>query len=364
MRILIFSDLHAHAFKPYSTILNNGLNSRLNDTLIVLDEIISACQVYQVDLVLFGGDLFHQRTPITVSTFNAVHEKIAKLRLTVPRVGLLKGNHDQTNRSGTINSIDTFNAIVDVFSTPQWATYTTPVDKINILCLPYLDKRKEIQETIKKLLSEPKDGPKMLLGHVDINGGVTGSDIVLTSNDMPQLTELEPESFSQMFFGHFHKHQKLYTNAHYVGSTHQNNWSDAGQDRGFMLWDTEKGPPEFIPIHCAPKFEAICAEELSSIPLEAFKNNFIRIEYIRPHTQKEFEDTKKDLLNLGARWVQWRNANTVSKSVSSADHDFSLSLDHEELAKRYIEQFSRGLDKQWLNENAAKYLAQASATED
>ena len=130
MKILIFSDLHAHSFKPYSKTLSNGRNSRLQDSLNVLEEIYQYCISYKIDGVLFGGDLFHIRTPITVSTFNPVHEGIAKIKTAVKFMGLLVGNHDQYNKAGNIHSIDTFNSMVTILDRPGWAMFKAEEEEI------------------------------------------------------------------------------------------------------------------------------------------------------------------------------------------------------------------------------------------
>ena len=38
-KIVVFTDLHAHTFGPYSTALEDGTNSRLQDALNVIDKV-------------------------------------------------------------------------------------------------------------------------------------------------------------------------------------------------------------------------------------------------------------------------------------------------------------------------------------
>jgi DNA repair exonuclease SbcCD nuclease subunit len=216
MRFLIFSDPHCHAFRPESELLPSGLNSRLQDSLNVLEQIYVLCRKHEVDCVLCGGDLFHARAVISVSTFNLVYEAIAKIKTVVNDFILVVGNHDQANKIGTVHATQTFQAIVTVVDTPAWVSVDPDV---NIFCVPFSENREDIVNAIAEGVQEAPQGTKILLGHFGVSGAEPGSNFVLTSSDIPTLPELQYNKFTQVFLGHYHKPQELLSNVRYIGAT-------------------------------------------------------------------------------------------------------------------------------------------------
>ena len=306
MRVLIFSDLHGHAFKSYSVPdQKTGLSSRLMDSIRVLDEIYKICYQHGVDVVLFGGDLYHIRTPITVSTFNAIHESIAKIR-TVAHVGLLVGNHDQSNRAGDIHSISTYKAVVEVFDRPAW--YTLPGD-LHVYAVPYMENKTDISVAIQQGVQTKPAGTTVLLGHFDLSGAKAGANFVRIANDAPTTLDLQADNFDQIFLGHYHIPQKLLANARYIGATHHHNWGDVGQDRGYWMWDTEQGcefsEPDLVQIASAPKFQMVHHKDLSKVPGNAIKNTFLRVVYDAAPTKEQWDLAVESIAQFNPRWVDY-----------------------------------------------------------
>lgn len=91
MRGLLTADLHVHPHRALAT-YENGMNSRLRDTLRILDQIIAIVQEEQLDFVAIAGDLFHVSPPFA-EAYNWLYEKLVDLgKLT--KVYLIAGNHD------------------------------------------------------------------------------------------------------------------------------------------------------------------------------------------------------------------------------------------------------------------------------
>ena len=123
MKVLLFSDLHAHSWRNCSTMLPTGRNSRLQDTINILREIRELADKEKVDGVLFAGDMFHIRPGLAsmhIPTFNAVYEEIALLKLNRTFVALLVGNHDQGDKAGREYSVFAFRSTVTVMDQPGW----------------------------------------------------------------------------------------------------------------------------------------------------------------------------------------------------------------------------------------------------
>lgn len=357
MRILVFSDLHAHAFRPYSEVLPNGRNSRLQDILDILEQIYLACKVLSVDGVVFGGDLFHARSVISVATFNDVYEAIAKIKNIVKFFVMLVGNHDQSNKLGTIHSTKTFNAVVDVIDKPRWYTGVTETEAINILALPFTDYKDDLvgmieEQTTKPVLESLEPGRRMMLGHFGVSGAEPGANFVLVSPDLITLPQLKPNLFDEIFLGHYHKSQELLNNARYIGATHQHNWGDAEQIRGVWIWDTDRTGKYSIASQLqlkAPKFVRVRTDQPAPLPTD-LANNFLRIVFTSHRTRQEWESVKKLALeDWQARWAEEWVEIEASSSVEAVGA-YTPNMDIEDMIDPFVDDADTQLDKDVLKE--------------
>ena len=106
-KIVIFSDCHVHTFSANSTVLPNGLNSRLADAVGCINQVHQHAVNIDADLVLFGGDMFHIRKQVPVQAFNSVFTAMSMFSVSKIPVFMIHGNHDQADRDGKFHSIYT-----------------------------------------------------------------------------------------------------------------------------------------------------------------------------------------------------------------------------------------------------------------
>jgi len=349
MRLLIFSDLHAHAFRPCSEILPSGRNSRLQDTLNVLEQIYHICKTESIEGILCGGDLFHARSVLNVATFNDVYEAVAKIKSIVDFFIMIVGNHDQSNKLGTIYSTKTFNAVIDVIDSPCWR-----VGAVNVLAIPYTDDK----ESILKAISLPRPGnngsPFLMLGHFGISGAEPGANFVLKTIDLPTLADLKPTEFTQIFLGHYHMPQELLSNVRFVGAPMQHNWGDINQDRGVIIYDTESEACEKVPITISPKFVRVIP---SNITEELVQNNFVRIVLNEHISRDAWNDLKTQVLSdYKARWVEeWIELPESTNTVTA--QPFTPSMDIEDMIDPYVDsEADQNLDTDLLKELGHEFI--------
>jgi DNA repair exonuclease SbcCD nuclease subunit len=330
--------------------LPSGINSRLQDSLNILEQIYQICKDENVDCVLCGGDIFHIRAIINISTFNLVYEAIAKIKTVVDDFVLLVGNHDQANKIGTIHAAYTFQAIVTVVDTPGWVHID---DKMSVLCIPFTEEKDKITTAIQENVNEPTKGSKVLLGHFGVSGARPGSDFVLVTSDLPTLPELMYTHFSQVFLGHYHEPQELLPNVRYIGATHQHNWGDINQKRGVLLWDTDDRKykqPTLYPLK-APQFIKIKpGEHLRS------KGDFVRVVFDKLLDTDQWETMKEKYLKQGARWVEeWTD---IKKSeLTSGNVVYSPTLDVSTMINQYVdEECPSNLDPKVLKDLGNEFL--------
>ena len=252
-KVALFSDLHGHPFKPYATVLENGMNSRLADAVSCIEQVVQHCVKEDVDLVLFGGDLFHVRRTINVAAFNAVYEAMAKFSVHGIPLVMIHGNHDQADRAGTQHSVHAFRTFCNVVDDPGWMMVSGKSgEPYAIMAVPYMENVEQLRQVVTTPCPMSKV-PKLMLAHLGIQGAKVGSDFVYINPHDAGVEDLNCEAFDAVYLGHYHLHQQIAPNAWYIGAPLQHNWGDRDQWRGFLIYDAEAKTHRKIPLK-APKF--------------------------------------------------------------------------------------------------------------
>jgi len=337
MKVLLFSDLHGHAFKPYAQLLPNGMNSRLQDAVETLDQIRAVAKEEKVDLILFGGDMFHTRGTIHVQTFNAIFEGISKMSLG-RMVGLLVGNHDQTSRRGDVHSVYAFGAVATVMDKPGWVKFTTKGEDLHILALPHTPEKDDILVEINEALKNPPGDPAILLGHFGVDGASIGSNLVLIDKHCLSMKDISQfqQAFSQIFLGHYHHPQKLANNVRFIGAPHHHNWGDVGSLRGCWLWVPGETPRfKALPGPTFKKFDLQTIREGVGLKESDIRGCYIRIMCEEFPTDLEQSELRTNVMGTGARVVEFVVLEQ-SQVASGPVPIFQVGMDFEEMLESYI----------------------------
>lgn len=285
--LLLFSDLHAHNFKYGSkrVTTDTGIfNSRLLDTLSVLDEIKDYALAHGITTILFGGDLFHRRQTYNTEVFNLIFQKFQEFSDEGLMLLMIPGNHDYADRQGLVHALQPFDSIANVRVMDNTEEITRVAGRILIHPVPYtpdLERAKELLAAAGRC-ADQDDGPNILLAHLGMQGARVGSDYILVSDGDIRVKDVPHESFHACFFGHYHEHQQLFSNGWFIGATHEHNWGDVGGKRGFLHAKVYRDRVDFKRIETqAPKFlvlydGTIChsAEDFGQPPRD---KDFVRI---------------------------------------------------------------------------------------
>lgn len=289
--LLIFSDLHAHNFKYGSkriTTETGIFNSRLLDTLSVLDEIKDYALAHGITTILFGGDLFHRRQTYNTDVFNLVFDKLKEFSDLGLSLLMIPGNHDYADRAGLIHALQPFEAIENILV----MDYPEKIYCWNDLVIhpvPYTPDLDQAQTALLRsgaFADENPGQPNILLAHLGMQGARVGSDYILVSDSDIRVADVPHQSFTACFFGHYHEHQQLFGNGWFIGATHEHNWGDVGGKRGFLhakvytdrvdFKQVETQAPKFLVLHEELLGDPTChsAEDFGSLPRD---KDFVRV---------------------------------------------------------------------------------------
>ena len=255
MKILIFSDLHLNTWRSFGLSDKLGITKRLNDQINVLEQIKSIISNQKIDIVIFGGDLFHSVGVVPVECLNIAYEFFNWLKENKIIYYIVHGNHDLINRE-----------------TPAWyQSAVTPFEQseefktnLKIKCINWNEKinyDELIDFDVLVLHKQPS-----IINEYNIE--FEGADW----NRLAAQNRL-------VFFGHWHTREILLPNCIILGSVMPLSFGDCNE-RGIWIVDSEDWIPEFIEID-SPKF--VTVETSNEIKLD---NNYYRV----LHSEKRIDN--------------------------------------------------------------------------
>lgn len=273
VKILHFADAHIDIATHGRHDAATGLPVRVLDFLKALDTIVDAAISEKVDLVIFAGDAYKDRTP--APTFQREWGKrIMRLSTAGIPTLLLVGNHDISPASGRAHTLQEFDTLevpnVRVIYKPE---FLKPTDlwglPVQVLALPWVFRSglmaalqekgisaENINEELETRLTEILQTwmgeldpalPTVLTAHGSVQGAVYGNErTVMLGKDLVLPGALVKDArLDYVALGHIHKHQNLNPHSHppvvYPGSIERVDFGEAGDDKYYVLAEVEKG---------------------------------------------------------------------------------------------------------------------------
>lgn len=272
MRILHFADAHIDIATHGRHDPATGLAIRTLDFLKALDTIVDTAIQERVDLVIFAGDAYKDRTP--VPTFQREWGK-RMMRLSeagIPTL-LLVGNHDLSPASGRAHALQEYETLavphLHVASKPQFFSSSDLEElPLQVIALPWIarsnlmasqewsgidvaDVYERLEDRLTQLVSMWIDKadpslPIVLTAHASVQGAMYGGErSVMLGNDLvlPASLVRDPR-LDYVALGHIHKAQDLNESGHhpviYPGSIERVDFGEAADDKFFVIADVQK----------------------------------------------------------------------------------------------------------------------------
>jgi len=272
MRLLHFADAHIDMANYGRHDPETGLPLRVLDFLKSLDTIVETAITEKVDLVIFAGDAYRDRSP--APTFQREWGKrIIRLSKAGIRTLLLVGNHDLSPALGRANAIQEFETLeiphVTVLARPQFLSADELGLPAQVIAIPWVARSgllaatgasaadpSEVFTNIEARLTDLVNGwlekadphlPVILTAHASVQGAKYGAErTVMLGADMVLPGSLVRDTrLDYVALGHIHKPQDLNENAHppviYPGSIERVDFGEAADDKFFILAEVEKG---------------------------------------------------------------------------------------------------------------------------
>ncbi|HMU92728.1 MAG TPA: exonuclease SbcCD subunit D [Anaerolineales bacterium] len=289
MRVLHFADAHIDMANYGRHDPQTGLPMRVLDFLKSLDTIVDTAISQKVDLVIFAGDAYKDRSP--APTFQREWgRRIMRLSQAQIPTLLLIGNHDISPAVGRAHALQEFKTLqvpfVKVLDQPS---FLKPEDlwelPMQVIAMPWVTRSglmanlemsgtetEQIYSNIEERIASLVDGwieeanenlPIIFTAHASIEGAKFGGErLVMLGNDLVLSGSLvKNQRFNYVAMGHIHKPQDV-NEGHqppviYPGSIERVDFGEAKEDRFFVIAEIESGKEtqvEWVQLTGARKF--------------------------------------------------------------------------------------------------------------
>jgi exonuclease SbcD len=273
MKLLHFADAHIDMANYGRHDPETGLPLRVLDFLKSLDTIVDAAISEKVDMVIFAGDAYKDRSP--APTFQREWGKriIRLSRAKIPTL-LLVGNHDLSPAAGRAHAIQEFDTLqvpyVRVLQKPEFLTPSDLWDvSVQIIAMPWVSRSalmanmemsgtdtgeifSSIESRISSLIENwveeaDKSLPLILTAHASVEGAMFGAErMVMLGSDLVLPTALvKDRRLDYVAMGHIHKPQDVneggYPPVIYPGSIERVDFGEAKDDKFFIIAEVTRG---------------------------------------------------------------------------------------------------------------------------
>jgi exonuclease SbcD len=277
IKLLHFADAHIDLARQGRRDARTGLPLRVLDFLRSLDAIVDAAIVQKVDLVIFAGDAYRDRSP--APTYQREWGK-RMMRLSEAGIQtlLVVGNHDVSPASGRAHTLQEFETLqvpnIHVISQPQ---LLKPADlnglPVQLIGIPWLNRsgmaaaiemeeeagadinalmESKLSEIIESFLND-LDGvlPAILTSHVSVQGASYGNErSVMLGRDLVLAGSLvRDHRLDYVALGHIHKAQNLNEGGHhpviYPGSIERVDFGEVDDRKTYIIAEVDRDSTSF-----------------------------------------------------------------------------------------------------------------------
>ena len=276
LTILHFADAHIDMANYGRHDPQTGLPVRVTDFLKSLDTIVDTAISEKVDLVLFAGDAYKDRSPAPTFQREWGRRIVRLSKAAIPTL-ILIGNHDLSPALGRAHAVEEFVTLevphVRVIDRPA---FLKPEDleglPLQVMAFPWISRSGlaahldiraadpsqlyvELEKRLTELVevwSENADPelPTVLTAHASVQGAKYGGErTVMLGRDLvlPGSLVRNPR-LDYVALGHIHKPQNLNEKAHppviYPGSIERVDFGEVKDDKFFVIARVSKGKTE------------------------------------------------------------------------------------------------------------------------
>jgi len=321
MKFALTADVHLTRYGQDKVEDTSHLPERLHSIKETLYNIANYCLENKIPIVVIAGDLIHTKSLIYTIAQDLIldyFDNFGDLDFVV-----LDGNHDLAGKGqNSISSLRFLKSVMNV----DWVT-KIPSGDSDVLWVPY---SYDIVNQVKS------NSARILVSHFGLSEGMLNSGISIISDiGMKDLVG----KYDLVLLGHYHKPQEIIgadTKLVYVGSPIQLDWGEKGDEKRFLVVDTDTLDVQSIPTTGYKKyieFEIDCnnkSEVLEAAKEAKDKGHHIKVlktdnVSIESDEFRIIDKTERDITNRGidsSMSMQDKHTKYLSiKEINDAEHN-------------------------------------------
>jgi len=317
MKFAFIADIHLSRYSQDKIEDDTNLPERLHSIKTALVEVAEYCIANDIKIIIVGGDLLHGKSIIYAIAQEIMVEFFTEYgdRL---NFYVIDGNHDLSGKGkDVVSALRSIQHIPGVYWIPFNQTYR--IDEGDILLAPY-------SYEVPKIVKENK--ARILVSHFGLSEGILNSGMSIVSD--VKVADLVGK-YELVLLGHYHKPQEIIKDGfalYYVGSLIQLDWGEKGEEKRFLVVDTDTLQVDSVPISRYKKhIEVFVTEDTKD---EAFKQAQEAKE--AGHHVKVIMKERVDVSSIS------EDFNIVDKTeVDITDRGITSSMSQDDRLRRYVE---------------------------
>ena len=238
MKFAYIADIHLSRYGQDKIEDTSNLPERLHSIKNALYEVGQYCRVSNIKFVVVGGDILHGKSIIYAVAQEVMLQFFEDFSDLIFYV--IDGNHDLSGKgSDVVSALRSLRGLKNVKWIPFSETYYMDEFGEGILFVPY-------SKQLPKIIKENK--ARILISHFGLSEGILNSGMSIVSDvSMKDLAG----RYELVLLGHYHKPQIIEMGGvtlYYVGSLIQLDWGEKGEEKRFLIVDSDTLQVDSIPI--------------------------------------------------------------------------------------------------------------------
>ena len=318
MKFAFIADIHLSKYGQDKREETSHLPERLHSIKSALYEVADYCVKNNIRVMVIGGDILHGKSVIYAIAQDIMLQFFEDFNHAI-KFYVIDGNHDLSGKGETV--VSALRPLFNVHGV-TWINHTNQqlsIQPEGMMFIPYSHNVAEVVKTSKS---------KILISHFGLSEGIFNSGMSIIQNI--SLKDLVGK-YELVLLGHYHRPQEIIRsdiNLYYVGSLIQLDWGEKGEEKRFLVVDTD-------------------TMQVDSIPITQYRKH-VEIE-ITPDTKMDALDqarkatdagdhvkiVMRELVDMGDVKGEFNVVDKTEKDIT--DRGISSSMSKEDIHKRYIE---------------------------
>ena len=238
MKFAFIADIHLSKYAQDKREETSNLPERLHSIKSALYEVADYCKRNNIHVMIIGGDILHGKSIIYAIAQDIMLQFFEDFNNAI-QFYVIDGNHDLSGKGEDV--VSALRPLANIHGV-EWINHTNKhrvIQPEGIMFIPYSH---DVAQDVKSAKS------RILISHFGLSEGVLNSGMsIIQDISVKDLIG----KYELVLLGHYHKPQYINRSdiqLYYVGSLIQLSWGEKGEEKRFLVVETDTLKVDSIPI--------------------------------------------------------------------------------------------------------------------